>query len=74
MTSTFLTVGNAQKSGNMVIYDYYESADKPVSPNTPPKNILKHRDCHMIFRTPRDAQSFYDILVLAIDHWEIKDK
>lgn len=70
---TYLTVGNASKVGHLITYDYYESADKPP-PNTPPKQILKHRECEMVFRTGRDADRFYEILILAIDSWEIKDK
>jgi len=72
----FITIGDADKQGNQVTYDWYISKDKTPSGVTgvPPREIIKHQNIKMEFRTMRDAQTFFDIITMAVDHWEIEDK
>jgi len=69
----FITIGDTNKQGNQVTYDWYISEDKTPT-GVPPKKILKHQNIKMAFRTMRDAQQFFDIITMAVDHWEIEDK
>ena len=69
-TKQYFTVGDANRNGLEVSFDFYMSKDCP-RPGTPPKEIISHRNAIITLRTPRDAQSFYDILILAIDKAEV---
>jgi len=70
---TYITIGDANKQGNQVTFDWYISTDKTPT-GVPPKKIIKHQNLKMQFRTMRDAQAFFDIITMAVDHWEIEDK
>lgn len=70
---TFVTVGDADKRGNQVTFDWYISEDQTPT-GVPPRKILKHQKVKMQFRTMRDAQAFFDIITMAVDYWEIEDK
>lgn len=70
---TFVTVGDADKQGNQMRFDWYISEDNP-QPGFVPKKILKNQKVKMQFRTMRDAQAFFDIITMAVDYWEIEDK
>ena len=70
----FITIGDASKQGNQITYDWYISEDKPPMTGISPKQIIKHQNLKMEFRTMRDAQAFFDIITMAVDHWEIEDK
>jgi len=69
---TFITIGDANKQGNQVTYDWYISTDKTPT-GVPPQKIIKHQNLKMQFRTMRDAQAFFDIITMAVDHWEIEE-
>ena len=70
---TFVTVGDSDKRGNQIWFDWYISEDNPPL-GSPPKKLLKNQKVKMQFRTMKDAQSFFDIITMAVDYWEIEDK
>ena len=70
MTNSFFTLGDADKNGNDLSFDFYLSEDCPPI-NTPPQKILKHRRAKIQFKEGRDAQDFFNILTMGIMRFEI---
>lgn len=73
MSNKFFTLGDADKNGTFLGFDFYLSEDAPPA-GTPPKKILKHKKAEVHFRNPRDAQTFFDILTMGIQRFEIMDE